>query len=324
MKAALYWAFTVILLLMGHGGAQLNESFYSETCPNLESIVTQSVTAKFQETSVTAPATLRLFFHDCFVEGCDGSVLISSTATNTAERDASENLSLAGDGFDTVLRAKAAVEAVCPNLVSCADILALATRNVVGLTGGPTYNVELGRRDGLISLASEVSANLPPPTFDLDQLNALFTLKGLSQTDMIALSGAHTIGASHCKEFENRIFNFSSSNEVDPTLDPTYALQLQQICPIGVDPSVVASLDPKTPTQFDNAYYQVLQSDEGLLTSDAVLFTDSRSVDTVNSFAASTDSFETAFVSAMTKLGRTGVKTGTEGEIRVDCTAFNS
>lgn len=50
------------------GEAQLVENFYGSNCPNLEQIVTQSVQTKFAQTFVTIPATLRLFFHDCFVE----------------------------------------------------------------------------------------------------------------------------------------------------------------------------------------------------------------------------------------------------------------
>jgi len=142
---------------------------------------------------------------------------VASTATNKAEKDHSDNLSLAGDGFDTVIKAKAAVDATpgCKNKVSCADILAMATRDVIALvrpscswspfffflicsrainvilmqSGGPSYPVELGRLDGLSSTAASVNGKLPQPTFSLNQLTAMFAANGLSQTDMIALSG---------------------------------------------------------------------------------------------------------------------------------------
>lgn len=69
------------------------------------------------------------------LQGCDGSVLVASSGGNQAEKDNADNLSLAGDGFDTVIKAKAALDAVpqCRNKVSCADILALAARDVVNL-----------------------------------------------------------------------------------------------------------------------------------------------------------------------------------------------
>lgn len=67
-------------------------------------------------------------------QGCDASVMLSSK-NHTSEKDSADDLSLAGDGFDTVIRAKAAVDGVpqCRNKVSCADILAMATRDVVAL-----------------------------------------------------------------------------------------------------------------------------------------------------------------------------------------------
>ena len=64
------------------------------------------------------------------MQGCDASVMIASP-NGDAEKDAEDNLSLAGDGFDTVVKAKEAVEAVCPGVVSCADVLAIAARDVV-------------------------------------------------------------------------------------------------------------------------------------------------------------------------------------------------
>lgn len=66
-------------------------------------------------------------------QGCDGSVLLASTDENKAERDADVNLSLPGDGFDAVIKAKEAVEKACPGVVSCADLLAIATRDLIGL-----------------------------------------------------------------------------------------------------------------------------------------------------------------------------------------------
>ena len=60
---------------------------------------------------------------------------------------------------------------------------------VIMQSGGPSYAVELGRLDGLRSTSASVNGKLPQPTFNLDKLNSLFAAKGLSQTDMIALSG---------------------------------------------------------------------------------------------------------------------------------------
>lgn len=82
-------------------------------------------------------------------------------------------------------------------------------------------------------------------------------------------------------------------------------------------------MDPTTPRTFDNVYYQNLQQGKGLFTSDQVLFTDARSNGTVNAWATSSQAFNKAFVEAMTKLGRVGVKTGANGNIRRNCGVFN-
>ncbi|KAJ6683725.1 hypothetical protein OIU85_007421 [Salix viminalis] len=122
----------VLIIATGRGEGQLVENFYSSSCPNVEGIVSQAVSTKFSQTFTTIPATLRLFFHDCFVTGCDASTMVSSP-NGDAEKDAPDNLSLAGDG------------------------------DVVVLAGGPSFNVELGRRDGMVSKASLVKGNLPEP-----------------------------------------------------------------------------------------------------------------------------------------------------------------
>ncbi|KAK6267143.1 hypothetical protein QUC31_017980 [Theobroma cacao] len=305
------------------GEGRLSQSFYNTTCPILESIVRKVVEEKVNQTFVTVPATLRLFFHDCFVEGCDASIMIASP-NGDAEKDAPDNLSLAGDGFDTVIKAKQAVEAKCPGVVSCADILVIAARDVVRLAGGPSFKIQLGRRDGLVSQASRVAGNLPEPNFDLTQLNTLFAKNNLTQTDMIALSGAHTLGFSHCSRFANRLYSFSPSSPVDPDLDPTYVQQLKEDCPQDVDPRIAIDMDPVTPQIFDNMYFKNLIAKKGLFTSDDVLFTNPASKPTVMNFAGNQRNFKAAFIIAMRRLGRVGVKAGKAGEIRLDCTTFNA
>ena len=95
------------------------------------------------------------------------------------------------------------------------------------------------------------------------------------------------------------------------------------MCPINVDPRIAINMDPTSPNTFDNAYYKNLQQGKGLFSSDEILFTDTRSKSTVNLFASNSGAFQQAFVTAITKLGRVGVKTGNQGEIRRDCTRIN-
>ncbi|KAL6647669.1 hypothetical protein ACP70R_015106 [Stipagrostis hirtigluma subsp. patula] len=321
------FAAALLLLVVAAAGsatvcaAQLRRNYYAGVCPNVESIVRGAVARKVQQTFLAVGATVRLFFHDCFVEGCDASVVVASTANNTAEKDHPNNLSLAGDGFDTVARAKAAVDAVprCRGRVSCADILAMATRDVIALAGGPAYAVELGRLDGLSSTASSVNGKLPAPFLNLDQLTAVFAVNGLSQADMIALSAGHTVGLAHCRTFSGRI----SGPSADPTLNQSYAAQLRAECPPNVDPRIAVSMDPATPRAFDNQYFKNLQKGMGLLSSDQVLYSDPRSRPIVNAWAQSSVAFNQAFVAAMTKLGRVGVKTGAQGNIRRNCAVLN-
>jgi peroxidase len=75
------------------------------------------------------------------VQGCDGSVLLNTTGNNTAEKDAQPNQTLRG--FDFIERVKAAVEAACPDTVSCADILALMARDAVWLVSTPSVVLDL-------------------------------------------------------------------------------------------------------------------------------------------------------------------------------------
>ncbi|KAL5210148.1 hypothetical protein ABZP36_005771 [Zizania latifolia] len=257
------------------------------------------------------------------MQGCDGSVLIRSTPGNPAERDASDNLSLAFEGFDTVTSAKAAVEAACPDVVSCADVLTIAARDAIALSGGPFFPVELGRLDGQSSSASNVAGKLPQPSNTLNQLVAIFRANGLSMSDMVALSAAHSVGLAHCSKFSDRLYRYKPpAQPTDPTLNEKYAAFLRGKCSDG-GPDILVLMDQATPALFDNQYYRNLQDGGGLLASDELLYTDNRTRPLVNSWAASTDAFNRAFADAVVKLGRVGVKSGGQGNIRKQCDVFN-
>ncbi|CAL8107739.1 unnamed protein product [Prunus armeniaca] len=124
--------------------------FYSRTCPRAELIVKQTVEAHFNSDPSVAPGLLRMHFHDCFVQGCDASVLLDGANT---EKTAAPNRGLRG--WEVIDDAKTKLEAACPGVVSCADILALVARDSVVLTKGFSWNVPTGRRDGRVSSASE-------------------------------------------------------------------------------------------------------------------------------------------------------------------------
>lgn len=64
-------------------------------------------------------------------KGCDGSILLDDTPTFTGEKMAGPNNNSVR-GFDVIDQIKAAVNEAClGNVVSCADILAVAARDSV-------------------------------------------------------------------------------------------------------------------------------------------------------------------------------------------------
>uniref|UniRef100_A0A7N0ZY25 peroxidase n=1 Tax=Kalanchoe fedtschenkoi TaxID=63787 RepID=A0A7N0ZY25_KALFE len=164
---------------------QLSVSFYAKTCPDLNQLVSSVTSQQFRVSPATGPRTIRLFFHDCFVDGCDGSILISSKPGGAvAERDAVESKYLAEEAFVMINKAKALVESKCPGIVSCADILALSARDFVHLAGGPYYDVKVGRWDGKLSMATRIGSNLPRANSTMAELISLFASKGLTLEDL--------------------------------------------------------------------------------------------------------------------------------------------
>ncbi|XP_062119949.1 peroxidase 5-like [Humulus lupulus] len=315
---------TVMILSFRSVHSQLRVGFYRNTCSLAEFIVKDEVMKAFFADRGVAAGLLRMHFHDCFVRGCDASVLIDSTATNTAEKDSpANNPSLRG--FEVINKAKARLEALCKGVVSCADIVAFAARDSIQFSGGFGYGVPAGRRDGKVSLASEANTNLPPPSSNLDQLTQMFATKGFTQQEMVILSGAHTIGRSHCTIFSSRLYNFNGINGQDPSLDSAYAAQLKQQCPQGsTNPNLVVPMNPNSPTVADPGYYFDVLARRGLFTSDQALLSNAATANLVNQFARVPFLWTRMFADAMVKMGQIEVLTGSAGEIRANCNVINN
>ncbi|KAJ7548707.1 hypothetical protein O6H91_07G023500 [Diphasiastrum complanatum] len=296
--------------------AGLSYGFYSTSCPKAESTVKQIMKSFLTPNVSQAAGVIRLFFHDCFVQGCDGSVLINDTQ---GEQPSIPNQTLRASALAIVEQIKAKLESICPNKVSCADVLALAAREAIRRAKGSHFEIPTGRRDGLnFANSTTVLRNLPAPSFNSSQLLSSFSSKGLNATDLVALSGAHTVGLAHCSSFSNRL-----RPTVDPRLNTTFAESLIQTCP-NSSINVAVNMDIVTPNKFDNKYYSNIVNGEVLFDSDATLLDDNRTQATVKKFAANDHDFHHQFTISFIKMSMIEVLTGNQGNIRKVCAILNS
>ncbi|XP_078432114.1 peroxidase P7-like [Wolffia australiana] len=305
----------VLFLCACTADAQLRPNFYGGRCPNLEGIVRGAMRTAVSSDPRLPASIIRLFFHDCFVNGCDASVLLADTPTFTGEQNAFPNRNSLR-GLDVIETIKAAVEAACNATVSCADILALATRDGAVLSGGPTWRVPLGRRDATTASQSAANSNLPGASSSLSVLLNSFANQGLNLRDLVALSGAHTFGLARCVTFRNRIYN-------DANIDPAFAAARRATCPQAGGAGDPAPLDVTTPNAFDNAYYANLLSRRGLLHSDQELFNNGSADSIVRSYANNGAIFFRDFAASMVKMGNIAPLTGSNGDIRRVCSRVN-
>ncbi|KAF9613497.1 hypothetical protein IFM89_008344, partial [Coptis chinensis] len=304
------------------GQGSLKASFYSSTCPRAEAIVKSTVQTNFNKDPTIAAGLLRLHFHDCFVQGCDGSVLIAGAS---AERNALTNIGLRG--FEVIDDAKTQLEALCPGVVSCADILALAARDSVDLSNGPSWSVPLGRRDGRVSSSSEAS-NLPAPADSVAVQRQKFAAKGLNDKDLVTLVGAHTIGQTDCLFFRYRLYNFTATGNADPTINQAFLAQLRALCPPNGAGTKRVALDKDSQTNFDVSYFKNVKGGNGVLESDQRLWDDTTTSNVVQNYAGTIRGllglrFDIEFSKAMIKMSSIGVKTESQGEIRKICSKIN-
>lgn len=299
----------------------LELAYYRDKCPQAEAVVKAVVGEAVRQNPGNGAAVIRMLFHDCFVEGCDASILLDPTPFNPTPEKLSAPNNPSMRGFDLIDAIKHAVEAACPGVVSCADIIAFAARDATYfLSGGKVYfDMPSGRRDGTFSNDSGPIDFLPPPTSNLSDLVSSFAVKGLSVEDMVVLSGAHTVGRSHCSSF------VSDRVAAPSDINGGFANFLKQRCPANPtssnDPTV--NQDAVTPNAFDNQYYKNVEAHKVLFASDAALLTSPATAKMVSDNANIPGWWEDKFAKAFVKMASVGVKTGYPGEIRRHCRVVN-
>ncbi|ESR38847.1 hypothetical protein CICLE_v10026054mg [Citrus x clementina] len=301
----------------------LYPQFYDHSCPKAQEIVKCIVAKAVAKETRMAASLLRLHFHDCFVKGCDASILLDSSGSIISEKRSNPNRNSAR-GFEVIDEIKSALEKECPQTVSCADILALAARDSTVLTGGPSWEVPLGRRDSKGASLSGSNNDIPAPNNTFQTILTKFKLQGLDIVDLVALSGSHTIGNARCTSFRQRLYNQSGNGQPDNTLDQSYAAQLRIGCPRSGGDQNLFFLDFVSPTKFDNSYFKNILASKGLLNSDQVLSTKNEaSMELVKKYAENNDLFFQQFAKSMVKMGNISPLTGNRGEIRRNCRRIN-
>ncbi|KAL8210186.1 hypothetical protein R6Q57_006918 [Mikania cordata] len=302
--------------------APLIRHFYKvhNTCANVESFVRHQVQLMSASDPTVAPKLIKLLYADCMVNGCDASILLDGAHTEKASPKAR---GLAA--FVVIDNIKRVLEARCPGAVSCADILNLAARDAVYLSGGPSYPVFLGRRDGLESKAEWV--DFPSPSMSWESTLAYFKLKGLDVQDMATLLGGHMMGRVRCSNILDRLYNFNNTGKPDPTMEESTLTYLRKQCPPKLrlgQPNPLINLNPSNPThRFTNSYYSRVLNNKAVLGVDQQLRYGGDTYDLTDEYASSIEDFKGEFAFSMSRMGGLKVLTGTNGQIRVDCRKVN-
>lgn len=136
-----------------------------------------------------APIMLRLAWHDAGTY----DVNTNTGGPNGSIRNQEEYSHGANNGLTIALGFCEQVKAKCPK-ITYADLFQLAGVVAVEVTGGPAINFIPGRKD---STVSPNEGRLPDAKKGAPHLRDVFYRMGLSDKDIVALSGGHTLGRAH-------------------------------------------------------------------------------------------------------------------------------
>ncbi|KAE8782620.1 Peroxidase 47 [Hordeum vulgare] len=275
------------------------------------------------------PGLIRLLFHDCFVNGCDGSVLL-----NTSRMAGSDGKTEMTSGFNVGLRGLDVIQKIKATLwptygITCTDAVIYGAREAVYLLSNKqiAYDVDgPGRKDGVISRSEDPARFLPTPSFTFEQLKESFRNQSLEPEDVIVLSGAHAVGVAHRTFFD--------INTVGTPLSYQIAVARELSNGAGVVKNNVRDFNPPLSDYkddneqrkaakgvLDNSFYNTISQNMALFPSDRVLWKDAET--NVIGYKNNVGTWYTDFAISMAKLGRLPAPWGAPWEYRKVCNATN-
>ncbi|GMH15234.1 hypothetical protein Nepgr_017075 [Nepenthes gracilis] len=182
--------------------------------------------------------------------------------------------------------------------------------------GGPSWTVQLGRRDSTTANFTAANTDLPSPFLNLSGLMAAFRKKNFTAEEMVTASGAHTIGDARCTTFRTRIYD-------EMNINPGFESSLKSNSPVTRGDNNLSPLDVTTQNYFNNACYKNLLNKEGLLRLDQQLYNGSSIDSQVESYSSNLAKFLADFSNAMVKMGNLSPLTGSSGQIRYNYRKIN-
>lgn len=122
------------------------------------------------------------------IKGCDASILLNShDLTSSSEMESSRNFGIRK--LEMISHIKTILEINCPGQVSCADIIALAAKESVFITGGPKIKIPLGRKDSVTFSSQQADANIPAAGIAVDKFLQIFKSYGMTLEESVAILG---------------------------------------------------------------------------------------------------------------------------------------
>ncbi|OAY60887.1 probable L-ascorbate peroxidase 3, peroxisomal [Manihot esculenta] len=212
-----------------------------------------------------APLMLRLAWHDAGTYDAK----TKTGGPNGSIRNEKEYKHEANNGLKIAIDLMEEIKAKHPKL-TYADLYQLAGVVAVEITGGPTIDFVSGRKD---STESPEEGRLPDAKKGATHLRDVFYRMGLSDMEIVALSGGHTLGKAHR------------------------------------DRSGFEGAWTKEPLKFDNSYFKELLNENSevlKLPTDKALVEDPKFRSYVERYAKDEDAFFTDYAAAHKKLSELG------------------